>query len=68
MGYSPRAIVGVCHVRADSGGLEPDADKGTWTQVGGTGKFARKNGSGGWWQGVMAEGKVSTGVWGGNCK
>jgi len=51
-----------------SGGLEPGADKGTWTQIGGTGKFASKNGSGGWWQGVMAEGKVSTGVWGGNCK
>ena len=51
-----------------SGGLEPGADKGTWTQVGGTGKFASKNGSNGWWQGVMAEGKVSTGIWGGDCK
>lgn len=51
-----------------SGTLEPGASKGTWTQVAGTGKFAGKIGSGGWWQGVMSEGAVITGTWGGNCK
>jgi len=51
-----------------SGGLEPGADKGSWTQVAGTGKFANKVGSGGWWQGTIIEEKVLTGVWGGTCK
>jgi len=53
---------------SDSGTLEPGADKGTWTQVGGTGKFAAKNGSSGWWQPVVSDGKVTSGTWGGNCK
>ena len=51
-----------------SGGLEPGDSKGTWTQVAGSGKFASKVGSSGWWQPVIIEGKVTTGVWGGNCK
>jgi hypothetical protein len=52
---------------SDAGGIEPGADRGTWTQTGGTGVFARKNSSG-WWQVAMDDGKVTSGIWGGNCK
>ena len=52
---------------SDAGGIEPGSDRGTWTQTGGTGVFAGKNSSG-WWQAVVDDGKVTSGIWGGNCK
>ena len=52
---------------SDAGGIEPGADRGTWTQTGGTGVFAGKTNSG-WWQAVVDDGKVTSGIWGGNCK
>ena len=52
---------------SDFGGIEPGADKGTWTQSGGTGVFKGKNSSG-WWQTTVSDGTVDTGVWGGNCE
>lgn len=52
---------------SDFGGVEPGADRGTWTQAGGTGVFAGKKNSG-WWQQIAADGSTSTGIWGGNCR
>ena len=52
---------------SDAGGVEPGADRGTWTQTGGTGVFAGKTNSG-WWQAVVDDGKVTSGTWGGTCK
>ena len=53
---------------SDAGTMEPGASRGNWTQTGGTGVFAAKNGSSGWWEFTMNDGKVSSGKWGGNCK
>jgi hypothetical protein len=47
--------------------MPADADKGTWTFVGGTGKYANAMWSG-WWRQTMAEGKAVGGIWGGNCR
>ena len=55
------------HGWSDYGGLEPGADRGNWTQSGGTGIFAGKKNKG-WWQSVAADGMAETGVWGGNCQ
>jgi len=52
---------------SDAGGIEPGADRGTWTQTGGTGVFAGKNNSG-TWQAVFDDGKTTTGTWTGNCQ
>lgn len=52
---------------SDAGGIEPGADRGTWTQTGGTGVFSGKNNSG-TWQAVVDDGKVTTGTWTGNCQ
>lgn len=52
---------------SDSGGIEPGADRGTWTQTGGTGALAGKINSG-TWQAVVDDGKVTTGTWTGNCQ
>jgi len=52
---------------SDFGGMEPGADRGTWTQSGGTGVFAGKKNSG-WWQGLVSDGVTDTGIWGGNCR
>lgn len=46
--------------------LPAGADKGSWTFVGGTGKFAKLRWSG-WWKETMVSGKSAGGVWGGNC-
>ncbi len=53
---------------SDAGTIEPGEDRGNWTQTGGTGVFAGKNGSGGWWEATMNDGKTTSGIWGGNCK
>ena len=45
----------------------PGADKGTWKSTGGTGKYAGKQDSG-WFQGLVADGKMSVTKWGGTCK
>jgi len=47
--------------------LPVGADKGTWKQAGGTGKFAGKTDSG-WWQPTVNDGKMTVTRWGGNCK
>ena len=46
---------------SDAGTIEPGAGRGTWTQTGGTGVFAGKNGSDGWWQVTMDDGKCFVG-------
>jgi hypothetical protein len=51
---------------SDAGGMEPGADRGTWTQTGGTGVFAGKKWSG-WWQLVTTDGKTTLGIFSGNC-
>lgn len=52
---------------SDYGTMEPGADKGSWTQAGGTGVFAGKKNSG-WWQPVAQDGKTTMGTWTGNCE
>jgi hypothetical protein len=52
---------------SDAGTIEPGESRGTWMQTGGTGVFAGKNNSG-WWQVTMDDGKVTSGIWGGNCR
>lgn len=52
---------------SDAGGMEPGADHGTWTQTGGTGVFAGNKWSG-TWQVLMADGKVTSGSFSGNCR
>jgi hypothetical protein len=47
--------------------VKPGANKGEWTLTGGTGKFAGKQGTG-WFQFVLADGKMSATKWGGNCR
>lgn len=47
--------------------IEPGAERGTWTQVAGTGAFAGKSSSG-WWRPLVDDGKTTTGSWGGNCQ
>jgi hypothetical protein len=44
----------------------PGADKGEWKSIGGTGKFAGKQGSG-WAQAVLVDGKNVVVKWGGDC-
>jgi hypothetical protein len=44
----------------------PGADKGEWKSTGGTGKYAGKQDSG-WFQNVLADGKISVVKWGGDC-
>ena len=46
--------------------VAPGADKGEWKSTGGTGKFAGKESSG-WFQNVLADGKMSVTKWGGDC-
>ena len=43
------------------------ADKGMWKSTGGTGKFANRTDSG-WYQAAMADGAMSSTVWGGTCR
>ena len=43
------------------------ADKGTWRDMGGTGKFAGRKGSG-WWQLAWADGVMIANAWGGTCE
>lgn len=50
---------------SDYGTMEPGADKGSWTQSGGTGVFAGKKNSG-WWQVVTQDSKTTTGTFTGN--
>lgn len=45
----------------------PGADKGMWKSTGGSGKFAGKQDSG-WFQNVVADGKMSVSKWGGTCR
>jgi len=52
---------------SDAGTLEPGATRGSWTQTGGTGVFAGKSDSG-WWQPIVDDGKVTSGIWEGNCQ
>ena len=52
---------------SDEFSLEPGAERGTWRLASGTGRFAGKSYSG-WWQGLVDDGKASTGLWGGNCQ
>ena len=47
-------------------GIAPGAERGTWKTVAGTGKFAGKLDSG-WYQDVVADGKVFASKWGGTC-
>jgi len=44
----------------------PGADKGMWKSTGGSGKYAGKQDSG-WFQNVVADGKMSVTKWGGTC-
>lgn len=44
----------------------PGAEKGEWKLIGGTGKFAGKQNSG-WFQTVLANGRVQVAKWGGDC-
>jgi hypothetical protein len=43
------------------------AEKGMWRSVGGTGKFAGKTDAG-WFKGVVSDGAMNIGTWGGTCK
>jgi hypothetical protein len=52
----------------DEGSLEPGAERGKWNITTATGALAKTIGSSGWWQGAIDDGKVSAGMWGGNCK
>lgn len=54
-------------VAVDEGSLEPGADKGSWKVNYATGALAKRVGDSGWWQPVVDNGKVTAGVWGGNC-
>ena len=46
--------------------LPSGADKGEWKTTGGTGKFAGKQNPG-WFQTVLADGKIQVTKWGGDC-
>jgi hypothetical protein len=54
-------------VAVDEGSLEPGAERGTWKITSATGSLAKTLGDSGWWQGTIQDGKVSAGIWGGNC-
>lgn len=47
--------------------IAPGAEKGTWRQVAGTGKFAGKQDSG-WWQHAWTDGVMTANSWGGTCE
>ena len=51
---------------SDYGGIEPGAARGTWTETGGTGKYAG-NFNSGWFEQLVTDGTSTTGIWGGNC-
>lgn len=55
-------------VYVDEGSWEPGAEMGTWKITAGTGSFIKTIGNGGWWKPVMDNGKVVSGMWGGNCR
>jgi hypothetical protein len=64
---------GYCARRNNDGDTEsiawsqaPGAKRGEWKATGGTGKFAGKQDSG-WFQQVLADGKISVIQWGGDC-
>ena len=66
--------MGYCARRDKDGDTEsiswhqaPGAEKGVWKSTGGTGKFAGGQDSG-WYQPAMADGAMSTSVWGGTCR
>jgi hypothetical protein len=65
-------MAGICARKTKDGSfsyawaLEPGAERGAWTLVGGTGVLEGKTGSG-WWQPVVSDGKTTTGIWGGTC-
>jgi hypothetical protein len=48
-------------------GIAPGAERGLWKQIAGTGKFAGKPASG-WYQSVVADGKMFADKWGGSCE
>ena len=50
------------------GTLDSSSTKGSWTQVAGTGRYSATNGSSGWFQPLMNDGKMELGTWGGNCR
>jgi hypothetical protein len=65
--------VGVCARKnkdgdsySDEWGLEPGAQRGWWKISAGTGVFAGKVGTAGWWRPLVDDGKVTMGSWGCN--
>lgn len=63
-------VIGVCARKnkdgdsySDEWGLEPGAQRGWWKIAAGTGVFAAKAGTSGWWQAVVDDGKVTMGAW-----
>lgn len=55
------------HTQAIEWGQAAGAEKGSWKELGGTGKFANAQGTG-WFQEAHADGKSSVVKWGGTCK
>jgi hypothetical protein len=66
-------LIGVCVRKnkdgdsySDEWGLEPGAQRGWWKISAGTGVYAGKTGTSGWWQAILDDGKVTMGNWGCN--
>ena len=53
---------------SDAWSKDASAERGEWHQVAGTGVYAAKIGTKGWWQPTIANDKTDMGNWGADCK